>query len=78
MNNSWIACEVMADMKKVYEDFIFINLYKKCIQKFMRSKLNIKCQSFRVWYNAAMPFWEIDNSWLADENIIFLKQIFGF
>ena len=34
MNNSWIACEVMADMKKVYEDLIIINLYQATISIF--------------------------------------------
>ena len=27
MNNCWISCQVMADMKKVYDDLIIINLY---------------------------------------------------
>ena len=26
MDNCWISCQVMADMKKVYDDLIFINL----------------------------------------------------
>ena len=26
MNNCWISCQVMADMKKVYDDLIIINL----------------------------------------------------
>ena len=26
MNNSWISCQVMADIKKVYDDLIIINL----------------------------------------------------
>ena len=28
MDNSWISCQVMADVKKVYDDLININLYK--------------------------------------------------
>ena len=28
MDNCWISCKVMADMKKVYDDLIIINLYK--------------------------------------------------
>ena len=27
MDNCWISCQVMADMKKVYDDLIIINLY---------------------------------------------------
>ena len=27
MDNCWISCQVMADMKKVYADLIIINLY---------------------------------------------------
>ena len=27
MDNCWISCQVMADMKKVYNDLIIINLY---------------------------------------------------
>ena len=27
MDNCWISCQVMADMKKVYDDVIIINLY---------------------------------------------------
>ena len=27
MNNCWIACQVMANMEKVYNDLIIINLY---------------------------------------------------
>ena len=27
MENHWISCQVMADMKKVYDDLIIINLY---------------------------------------------------
>ena len=27
MNNWWISCQVMADMKKIYDDLIIINLY---------------------------------------------------
>ena len=27
MNNCWTSCQVMADMKKVYDDLIIINLY---------------------------------------------------
>ena len=27
MDNYWISCQVMADMKKVYDDLIIINLY---------------------------------------------------
>ena len=29
MDNCWISCQVMADMKKVYDDLIIINLYLK-------------------------------------------------
>ena len=29
MDNVWILCQVMADMKKVYDDLIIINLYEK-------------------------------------------------
>ena len=32
MDNCCISCQVMADMKKVYDDLIIINLYQK--QKF--------------------------------------------
>ena len=28
MDNCWISCQVMADMKKVYDDIIIINLYR--------------------------------------------------
>ena len=27
MDNCWLSCEVMADMKKVYDDLIIITLY---------------------------------------------------
>ena len=27
MGNCWISCQVMADMKKVYDDLIIIDLY---------------------------------------------------
>ena len=27
MDNCWISCQAMADMKKVYDDLIIINLY---------------------------------------------------
>ena len=27
MDNSYISCQVIADMKKVYDDLIIINLY---------------------------------------------------
>jgi hypothetical protein len=27
MDNCWISCQVMADMKKVYDDLMIINLY---------------------------------------------------
>ena len=27
MDNFWISCQVMADMKKVYDNLIIINLY---------------------------------------------------
>ena len=29
MDNCWISCQVMADMKKVYDDLMIINLYMK-------------------------------------------------
>ena len=29
IDNCWISCQVMADIKKVYEDLIIINLYRK-------------------------------------------------
>jgi hypothetical protein len=29
MDNCWILCQVMADMKKVYDDLIIINLYER-------------------------------------------------
>ena len=29
MDNCWISCQVMADMKKVYNNLIIINLYKQ-------------------------------------------------
>ena len=29
MNNYWISCQVMANMKKVYDDLIIINQYPK-------------------------------------------------
>ena len=32
MDNCWITCQVMADMKKVYNDLIIINLYVYSIQ----------------------------------------------
>ena len=28
MDNCWISCQVMSDMKKVYDDLIIINLYR--------------------------------------------------
>ena len=28
MDNCWLSCQVMADMKKVYDDLIIINLYE--------------------------------------------------
>ena len=28
MDNCWISCQVKADMRKVYDDIIIINLYK--------------------------------------------------
>ena len=28
MDNCWISCQVMTDMKKVYDDLIIINLYR--------------------------------------------------
>ena len=28
MDNCWISCQVMADMKKVYDDLIIINLFQ--------------------------------------------------
>ena len=28
MDNCWISCQVMSDMKKVYDDLIIINLYE--------------------------------------------------
>ena len=28
MDNCWISCQVMADLKKVYDDLIIINLYQ--------------------------------------------------
>jgi hypothetical protein len=30
MDNCWIQCQVMANMKKVYDDLIIINLYASC------------------------------------------------
>ena len=30
MDHCWISCQVMADMKKVYDDLIIINLYVLC------------------------------------------------
>ena len=40
MDNCWISCLVMADMKKVYDDLIIINLYQK--QKFSVKLLHHK------------------------------------
>ena len=33
MDNWWISCQVMADIKKVYDDLIIINLYHECFKK---------------------------------------------
>ena len=42
MDNCWISCQVKADIKKVYDDLIIINLYK--IQEFGRMLTRkIKC-----------------------------------
>ena len=30
MDNCWISCQVMADMRKVYEDLIIINMCNDC------------------------------------------------
>ena len=27
MDNCWLSCQVMADMKKVYDNLIIVNLY---------------------------------------------------
>ena len=34
MDNCWISCQVMADMKKVYNDVAFMNLYHSMKQRF--------------------------------------------
>ena len=31
MDNCWMSCQVVADMKKVYNDLIIINLYTLAI-----------------------------------------------
>ena len=33
MDNCWILCQVMADMKKVYDDLIIISLYLLLFQE---------------------------------------------
>ena len=33
MDNCWISCQVMADMKKVYVDLMIINLYIYCLER---------------------------------------------
>ena len=40
MDNCWISCQVMADVKKVYDSLTIINLYILC-QKWDQIKRNI-------------------------------------
>ena len=46
MDNCWISCQVRADIKEIYDDFIIINLYKKT-----KSKTSLSCHnlSYRIF-----------------------------
>ena len=46
MDNCWISCQVMADMKKVYDDLIISNLYSFQMQLFKRNnKIKQMCKN---------------------------------
>ena len=47
MDNYWISCQVMADMKKVYDDLIIIDLYQSMKNKKGKRKFSKICRRSR-------------------------------
>ena len=45
MDNCWISCQVMADMKKFYDDLIIINLYILRMYELAHSKVDFLFQN---------------------------------
>ena len=60
MDNCWISCQVMANMKKVYDDLIIINLYSLHLLIFRRNskklvKMQIGIGYIQSWCILASP-----------------------
>ena len=61
MDNCWISCQVMADIKEVYDDLIIINLYipiqkekQSTFSKETKDKVNF---SKSYWLQKGELFW---------------------
>ena len=50
MDNCWISCQVMADMKKVYDDLIIINLYESPFVALLLAVKHINLKSICLHY----------------------------
>ena len=50
MDNCWISCHVMADMKKVYNDLIIINLYESPFVALLLAVKHINLKSICLHY----------------------------
>ena len=65
MDNCWISCQILADMKKVYDDLIIINLYV------FISTIWKRCNS--------IPFWliiqfDLSIFYYSSNQLIFFKK----
>ena len=56
MDNCWISCQVMADIKKVYDDLIIFNLYGIQIGPFLSR--NVFCVLSRNFVNISQKYLE--------------------
>ena len=51
MDNCWISCQVMADMKKVYDDLIIINLYATMFYGELKLRKGLAWLCCLAWYS---------------------------
>ena len=49
MDDCWISCQIMADMKKVYDDLIIINLY-------LSTEQDLTNAQSRLFFNISMKW----------------------
>ena len=61
MDNCWISCQVTAEMKKVYDDLIIINLYL-CLFVVVKVARDVSLQKRQRPYSATWLWYNLDIS----------------